>query len=76
MSKSLGNFITLNDAISQYGADATRMTCAQAGDSIDDANFTQETANAAILQLSTLQMYFNKALEESKLYRTQGNQNE
>jgi len=54
MSKSLGNFITLNDAISQYGADATRMTCAQAGDSIDDANFTQETANAAILQLSTL----------------------
>lgn len=41
MSKSKGNFITLIDAVKQYGADAARMTCAQAGDSIDDANFTQ-----------------------------------
>jgi len=41
MSKSKGNFITLIDAIKQYGADAARMACAQAGDSIDHANFTQ-----------------------------------
>lgn len=76
MSKSLGNFITLKDAISLYGTDATRMACAQAGDSIDDANFTQETANAAILQLSTLEMYLGKVLEEGKNYRNQDNTDE
>jgi leucyl-tRNA synthetase len=41
MSKSKGNFVTLIDAIKLYGADAARMACALAGDSIDDANFTQ-----------------------------------
>lgn len=41
MSKSKGNFITLIDAIKNNGSDAARMTCALAGDSIDDANFTQ-----------------------------------
>jgi leucyl-tRNA synthetase len=54
MSKSKGNFITLIDAVKQYGADSARLATAQAGDSIDDANFTKEIANAAILQLSTL----------------------
>lgn len=54
MSKSKGNFLTLQNVVTQYGADAVRMACAQAGDSINDANFTQEIANAAILQLSTL----------------------
>lgn len=62
MSKSKGNFITLIDAIKNNGSDAARMTCALAGDSIDDANFTQETANAAILQLSTLEMFLTKVL--------------
>ena len=41
MSKSKGNFITLNQAIEEYGADAARIACAMAGDSINDANFTQ-----------------------------------
>ena len=41
MSKSKGNFITLIDAVKQYGADAARLACALAGDSINDANFTQ-----------------------------------
>ncbi len=54
MSKSKGNFITLEQAIEEYGADSARMTCAQAGDSINDANFTKENANASIMQLSTL----------------------
>jgi hypothetical protein len=38
------------------------MACAQAGDSINDANFTKENGNAAIMQLSTLEMFFAKAL--------------
>ena len=62
MSKSKGNFITLEQAIDQYGADSARMACAQAGDSINDANFTKENGNAAIMQLSTLEMFFAKAL--------------
>lgn len=41
MSKSTGNFINLIDAIEEYGTDATRLACAQAGDSINDANFTK-----------------------------------
>ena len=45
------------------------MTCAQAGDSINDANFTKETANAAILQLSTLEMFMVKSLEQINTYR-------
>jgi len=41
MSKSKGNFISLEDAVNEYGADSARMACAQAGDSINDANFTR-----------------------------------
>jgi len=41
MSKSVGNFISLEDAMSEYGSDSARMACAQAGDSINDANFTK-----------------------------------
>jgi leucyl-tRNA synthetase len=62
MSKSKGNFITLIQAIEDYGADSARLACAQAGDSINDANFTHENANAAILQLSTFEMFLNKSL--------------
>ena len=53
MSKSTGNFLTVDDAIQQFGADATRFACADAGDSLEDANFAVATANAAILSLTT-----------------------
>ena len=53
MSKSTGNFLTVDDAIQQFGADATRFACADAGDSLEDANFAVATANAAILALTT-----------------------
>ena len=62
MSKSKGNFITLEQAMEEYGADSARMSCAQAGDSINDANFTKENANASIMQLATLEMFLSKAL--------------
>jgi leucyl-tRNA synthetase len=51
MSKSKGNFLMLNETIEQYSADATRFACADAGDSLDDANFSRETADHAILSL-------------------------
>jgi len=52
MSKSKGNFLMLEETIEEYSADATRFACADAGDSLDDANFSRETADASILALS------------------------
>lgn len=54
MSKSTGNSLTLKDSLLKFGADATRVTLADGGDSIEDANFEEATANAAILRLRTL----------------------
>ena len=69
MSKSKGNFISLDQAISDYGSDAARIACAMAGDSINDANFTAENGNAGIMQLSTLEMFLVKSLGDKKNYR-------
>lgn len=54
MSKSKGNFLTMRDAVEKFGTDATRVTLADAGDGIEDANFDEKTANANILRLHTL----------------------
>ncbi|WPT12113.1 Leucine--tRNA ligase, cytoplasmic [Picochlorum sp. SENEW3] len=52
MSKSTGNFKTLGQAIREYSADAMRIALADAGDTMDDANFEHQTANGAILRLT------------------------
>ena len=52
MSKSTGNFKTLNQAIHEYSADAMRFALADAGDGLEDANFVHDTANGAILRLT------------------------
>lgn len=54
MSKSTGNFLTLRDGIRKFGADATRLSLADAGDGLEDANFEEKTANANILRVHTL----------------------
>ena len=64
MSKSTGNFKTLNQAIKEYSADAMRFALADAGDTMDDANFEHETANMAILRL-TKELAFIEELMES-----------
>lgn len=51
MSKSKGNFLTMEQVCGEYTADATRIALADAGDSLDDANFTIFTANSSILRL-------------------------
>ena len=53
MSKSKGNFIMLHEAVAKWSADATRFALADAGDSLEDANFESSTADAAILRLTT-----------------------
>ena len=53
MSKSKGNFITMEGAIELWGSDATRFTCADAGDGILNANYDRVVADRAILSLTT-----------------------
>ncbi|EDV99142.1 leucine--tRNA ligase, cytoplasmic [Drosophila grimshawi] len=53
MSKSDGNFLTLHEAIEKFSADGMRLAMADAGDSIEDANFVESTADAGILRLYT-----------------------
>jgi leucyl-tRNA synthetase len=57
MSKSEGNFFTLKDCINKFGADATRFALADAGDSLDDANFEESVANAAISRLYNFERF-------------------
>lgn len=54
MSKSTGNSLTLRDSVEKFGADATRLALADAGDGIEDANFDEKNANANILRVHTL----------------------
>ncbi|KAH0833985.1 hypothetical protein J3R83DRAFT_11219 [Lanmaoa asiatica] len=68
MSKSKGNSLTLREGIEKFGADAMRLTLADAGDGIEDANFDEKTANANILRLHTLLGWCEDMLkDESKL---------
>lgn len=60
MSKSTGNFITLRQSIERFGVDPTRFTLADAGDSMDDANFDTQVADAAILKMTTLEEWIKK----------------
>ena len=51
MSKSTGNFMLLRQCIEEFGVEAARITMADCGDTLDDANFETANANAAILKL-------------------------
>jgi leucyl-tRNA synthetase len=73
MSKSTGNFLTLAQAIDQYGADAVRFALASSGDSLEDANFSTKTAEGAILKFTLAQDVFDThyfPFIKKGLYRT------
>ena len=74
MSKSTGNFKTLGQAIEEFGADAVRFALADAGDTVEDANFSDETANAAILRLTKecewMESMMSESSDERKKLRT------
>ena len=65
MSKSTGNFLTIFEATSKFGADATRVALADAGDGIDDANFDESVANSTILRLYELRKWCEDMLSSS-----------
>lgn len=67
MSKSTGNFLTLKDAVDKFGADATRIAFADAGDSIEDANFEEAVANSNILRLFTLKEWIEEVVNDESL---------
>ncbi|KAG8342245.1 tRNA synthetases class I (I L M and V) putative (M) tRNA synthetases class I (C) catalytic domain [Trypanosoma vivax] len=69
MSKSKGNFLMLNEAISEYGSDPTRLACADAGDTLDDANFVRETACGFICKLTNLMDCADEMLKKKELLR-------
>ncbi|KAI6192979.1 Leucine--tRNA ligase [Aphelenchoides besseyi] len=54
MSKSTGNFLTLSEAVQQFSADGMRLALADAGDGIEDANFSTQTADRGLLRLHLL----------------------
>ncbi|KAL1773754.1 leucine-tRNA ligase, cytoplasmic isoform X1 [Sigmodon hispidus] len=53
MSKSTGNFLTLSQAVDKFSADGMRLALADAGDTVEDANFVETMADAGILRLYT-----------------------
>ena len=67
MSKSTGNFKTLQQSIEEFSADATRFALADAGDGMDDANFVTDTANAAILRLTKELTWMEEVLAADKM---------
>lgn len=70
MSKSMGNFLTIKDCANEFGADATRFACADAGDGMDDANYALDTCNMAILRLTTEEEWIKKTVDEAAALRT------
>lgn len=63
LSKSSGNFLGVDDCIKQFGADPTRLTLAEAGDGLDDANFDSLFANAVLLKLYVLEKWISDQIK-------------
>jgi len=61
MSKSTGNFLMLEEACELYSADAVRFALADAGDTLEDANFSRKRADAAISMLFVEEDFARKA---------------
>ncbi|KAL4709328.1 hypothetical protein ACJJTC_007060 [Scirpophaga incertulas] len=70
MSKSEGNFLTLSESIQKFSADGMRLTLADAGDSVEDANFVESTADAAILRLFTFIEWVKEMMAIKSTLRT------
>jgi leucyl-tRNA synthetase len=70
MSKSTGNSLTLREGVLKFGADAMRLSLADAGDGVEDANFDEKTANANILRLHTLMTWCEEIFKDESNLRT------
>jgi leucyl-tRNA synthetase len=70
MSKSTGNFMTLDDMVKKYGADASRIALADAGDGVADANFEEDVADTNILRLFNLREWCEEQVKDQDNLRT------
>ncbi|UNI19942.1 Leucine--tRNA ligase [Purpureocillium takamizusanense] len=70
MSKSTGNFMTLRELVTKYGADAARIAIADAGDGVSDANFEEDVADNNILRLFNLREWCEEMVREQEELRT------
>ncbi|XP_054257041.1 leucine--tRNA ligase, cytoplasmic-like [Macrosteles quadrilineatus] len=70
MSKSEGNFLTLTDAVNKFSADGMRLCLADSGDSVEDANFVESTADAGILRLYNFIEWVKEVMHTENTYRT------
>ncbi|KAL7644254.1 UNVERIFIED_CONTAM: hypothetical protein RMT77_005081 [Armadillidium vulgare] len=70
MSKSTGNFLTLSEATERFGADGMRLALANAGDSIEDANFETNVADSGVLRMWTFIELVKELFEEKKHMRS------
>ncbi|KAI5189032.1 leucyl-tRNA synthetase [Nematocida sp. AWRm77] len=66
MSKSTGNFLTGEEAIAKFGADAVRLVLACSGDTNQDSNFSQQMCNSVVLRLHKLVKSFTSTLSSLK----------
>ncbi|XP_063989407.1 leucine--tRNA ligase, cytoplasmic [Diachasmimorpha longicaudata] len=69
MSKSDGNFLTLTEAVGKFSADGMRLCLADAGDSVEDANFVETMADAGILRLFTFIEWVKEVLGSQDNFR-------
>uniref|UniRef100_A0A671S017 Leucine--tRNA ligase, cytoplasmic n=1 Tax=Sinocyclocheilus anshuiensis TaxID=1608454 RepID=A0A671S017_9TELE len=70
MSKSTGNFLTLSQAIAKFSADGMRLALADAGDTVEDANFVEAMADAGILRLFTWVEWVKEMIANENNLRT------
>lgn len=70
MSKSTGNFMTLQELVEKYGADASRIALADAGDGVSDANFEEDVADNNILRLFTLKEWCEEMVKDQSELRS------
>ncbi|CAF4615853.1 unnamed protein product [Rotaria sp. Silwood1] len=73
MAKITGNFLTLSQAIKKFSADGVRLTLADAGDSIEDANFEEEMAEAQLLRLYAFIEWVKEVLDINLVDIEEGN---
>jgi leucyl-tRNA synthetase len=70
MSKSTGNFMTLDEMVKKYGADASRIALADAGDGVADANFEEDVADNNVLRLFTLREWCEEQVKDEANLRS------
>lgn len=71
MAKSTGNFLTLKDAIGKFSADGMRLSLADAGDTVEDANFVESVAEAGLLRLYAFLEWCKEIVETKETMRAE-----